>query len=391
MKDVWTIIKKELKRYFTDPRMLITLILPGLIIFVFYSLMGNFLTSGLSASTDHDYLVYVTNEPSEMSTLFVGGTYEITPTSVADTEEAIAAAKAKVEDKTIDLYVHYEADFMTKVSNYDVSQGGKAPQIAIYYDSASANSSAIYQYYVSVLNGYETTIANKFDVNSGSGYDLASESAKSATILTMLMPEILIAFLFSGCMAVSAESIAGEKERGTITTLLVTPAKRRDIALGKIIALSITSLFSSIVSFLGLMGSINKLAGTSVSFAIYNVGTYLAIFAVIVSTVLLFTMLLSLISAYAKTSREASQLAVPLMMLVLLGGVSSFSGSGAAASSWLYLIPIYNSVQCFASLFSLSFNLGQLLITMGVNLLLVIGGLFVLEKMFDSEKIMFNR
>lgn len=213
MKDAWTIIKKELKRYFTDPRMLLTLILPGLIIFVVYSLMGDFMTSGLSASTDHDYLVYVANEPTEIASLFDGGTYKIAATPIDDTEEAIASAQAKVGAKTIDLYVHYEKDFMTKVEAYDIAKGGTAPQIQIYFDSASANSAAIYSYYAGKLNQYEATIANKFDINSGSGYDLASANAKSANVLTMIMPEILVVFLFSGCMTVSAESIAGERER----------------------------------------------------------------------------------------------------------------------------------------------------------------------------------
>lgn len=66
-----------------------------------------------------------------------------------------------------------------------------------------------------------------------------------------MLPMLLMLFLFSGCMAVAPESIAGEKERGTIATLLVTPMKRSDLAIGKILALALIALLSGISSALG--------------------------------------------------------------------------------------------------------------------------------------------
>lgn len=71
-------------------------------------------------------------------------------------------------------------------------------------------------------------------------------------IFSSMLPMLLMIFLFTGCMSVAPESIAGEKERGTIATLLVTPVKRSHIAIGKIIALSIIALLSGISSTLGI-------------------------------------------------------------------------------------------------------------------------------------------
>jgi ABC-type Na+ efflux pump permease subunit len=61
----------------------------------------------------------------------------------------------------------------------------------------------------------------------------------------MILPFLILSFLFSGCLAVTPESIAGEKERGTIATLLVTPIKRRELAIGKIISLSILATLAA--------------------------------------------------------------------------------------------------------------------------------------------------
>ena len=64
MNNIWTIVKKELKRFFTDPRMIIGLILPGVLIFVIYNLMGNISMEKISP-TITDFTIYIENEPTE--------------------------------------------------------------------------------------------------------------------------------------------------------------------------------------------------------------------------------------------------------------------------------------------------------------------------------------
>ena len=52
MREIFVIVKKELKRFFTDKRMIMSLILPGVLIFVLYSVMGNFI--GKAITPPHD-------------------------------------------------------------------------------------------------------------------------------------------------------------------------------------------------------------------------------------------------------------------------------------------------------------------------------------------------
>ena len=74
-------------------------------------------------------------------------------------------------------------------------------------------------------------MANKFDINAGEeAYDCATKEDVVGQIFSMMLPMLMMIFLFSGCMAVAPESIAGEKERGTNATLLVTPMKRSSLA-----------------------------------------------------------------------------------------------------------------------------------------------------------------
>ena len=122
----------------------------------------------------------------------------------------------------------------------------------------------------------------------------------------------------------------------------------------------------------------------------YGFGTYVMLLLVIISTVLIFIVLISLISTYAKSIKEAASLSMPLMIIVMLVGVSTLMGS--ASANWaLYLIPVYNSVNSLLSIFSMEINMLNFGLTIASNLIVTIIGVFILTRMFNSEKIMFRK
>lgn len=388
MKTIGIVLKKELKRYLTDIRMLIMLLLPGVLIFILYSLMGNFVNSTGDIPTE--YSICIVNEPVEFSEFknVEGWTIQVLDSANITKEEALS----KIEAKVMDLYIEYEKDFYEKMLSYDtLTSTSPAPQVKIYYNSASTSSSTIYEYFTSVLNTFESKLSNRFDINASldEKYDYAREEDVSAKVISMILPFLLMIFLFSGCMSVCSESIAGEKERGTIATLLVTPAKRSELAIGKILALSITSLISAAASFIGLIASLPNLVGIA-NFNL-SIGSIILLFVVILTTVLIFSVILTIISTFAKSVKEANGLSVPVMMLVMLLSVTSMTGSSAATNIGVYFIPIYNSIQCFTAILSMEIQPLMLAITIATNILFVGVGVCVLTKMFNSEKIMFNK
>lgn len=390
MQNIWTIVKKELKRIFTDRRMLVTLILPGLMIFILYSLMGSVLSETVTVPEDYTYKVSIVNQPSELDAFNQNPAYPVELT-VVDGTLWIDEVKLAITEKKVDLLIVYEADFYTKMLAYSIDSGLPAPQVEIFYNASSNESSSIYSYYTSMLLAYESNISNKFDINRGdTSYNLASSTDMSIQFVTMLVPFLLITFLFTASLSIASESIAGEKERGTIATLLSTPTKRSEIALGKVIALSITALASAASSFFGLMLSLPKLIGEDFTMAMYDFGTYVLLFTVLISTILIFIVLISIISAYAKSIKEASSLAMPLMIVIMLIGISSMFGT-SSSDMIMYFIPVYNSVQSITFILSLEVNYLFLTITILVNLMVVGLGTILLTRMFDSEKVMFNK
>ena len=389
-----TIIKKELARFFGDKRMVFTTILmPGLLIYIMYSFMGSGLTSRFEADEDYTYRIYAENMPSTVSAMIKGSDINVEYLDRDGVSEE--DMKQAVTDKDAEMLMVFPENFEADVLAYDsMTATTPAPQVALYYNSADTESTACYQIMASVLDGYEASMANKFDVNSGDEeYDLASKEDSTGQIFSMMLPMLLMIFLFSGCMAIAPESIAGEKERGTIATLLVTPMKRGQLAMGKIISLGIIGLLSGISSFVGTMLSLPKLMGTesnAMDASVYSVTDYILLLLVILTTVLVLVGALAVISAFAKTVKEAGSMIMPLMVVVMVISVTSMLGSGAPKEFYWYLIPFYNRVQGMTGIFDFSYS-GINIVACLVSNLIYTGILsMVLAKMFGSEKIMYS-
>lgn len=387
MNNVFTILKKELRRFFTDKRMLLSLFLPGILIFIIYTAMGSVFSNFFNPSDDYNYIVYIDNPVEEFNVINTTSPYKIEIKNFNNlSNEEKENYKNDIKNEKIDLLICFESDFYNKLNN------GEKPNVEIYYLSTSTASSTIYNYYFQTLNNNSMTINYNYFVNQNSdiNYDLSTDEDKSKVVITMVLPFILVIMLFTGCMNVTTESIAGEKERGTIATLLVTPVKRSEIALGKILSLSITSIVSSISSFLGLALSLPKLLqGTGdITLSMYGISTYIYVLLIIIVITILFTTLLSIVSCFSKSIKEANQYATPLMFLIMaVSGATYFISN----NNWyLYLIPIFNSINCLSEIFSLNFNLVNFLITIISNIVYISLGVFVVTKMFDNEKVMFN-
>ena len=388
-KGIWTIMKKELARFFKDGRMcLTTLLLPGLMIYILYSFMGDALGSQLNVTEDFQPAIRVVELSDSMRELFAQAGMEAEEIGADEQVDAMNA----VQQEEIDLLIVFPQDFDAAVRAYDVSAGEAAPNIEIYYNSASTDSSAAFEQVQGMLDQYESALSNCFDINRGQeGYDLADDRDLAGMTMASMMPLLILIFLFSGCMAVAPESIAGEKERGTIATILVTPIRRSELALGKIFSLSIIALLSGLSSTVGILLSMPKLmGGMEVNMNVYGASDYIMLGLVILSTVLFLIALISIVSAFAKTIKEAQTLVLPLMMIAMVVGVTSMFGS-AQTQTALYLIPLYSSVQCMSGIFSFSFSLVNMSVCVISNLLYTAILIFVLTQMFHSERIIFTK
>ncbi|MDE7182278.1 MAG: ABC transporter permease subunit [Clostridia bacterium] len=379
MKSVLTIIKKEFSRFFKDKRMIATIFLPGVLIFVLYSILGSF-TNNLG-KVDEKPTAVIINMPVELEEP-LSAYLQISEENINEED-----AKKMVEDGTIDVLAIFPEDF--DIFNTQIME--VVPNINIFYNASYESSVAGY----TILSGsLEALRKTTFTVNQIKGikYDLASESDIMVQVLSMLVPMLMFALLASACVSIAPESIAGEKERGTMATLLITPIKRWQLALGKIISLACFSMLSGISSFIGVILSLPKMIGgmgLNASSVPYGFGDYVGIFFIIISVTLVIVSAFAAISTLSKNVKEAGAMIAPLMIVIILLGMVSMFISNISAG--LCAIPLLGSGLALTGIMSLTASPLGIALSVISNLIVTAALVVLLGFMFKSEKIMFKK
>ena len=390
-----TIIKKEFARFFGDRQLLFTtVIMPGLLIYLIYSFMGMGMKKMATEGTDELVTVCVENLPPSMAPI-MDAIPAIAPSQQTVTQEDID----KLEDKDLNVVlVRFPEAFDETVAAYDPQSGLAAPNVEIYYNSANNASSRVYHILESSLSAYEDQLSNRFDINRADSeevsFDKASNDDVLGSILSKLIPMLILMMLFSGVMAIAPSSIAGEKERGTIATLLVTPLRRNELALGKVVSLSGIALLSGISSFIGIVLSLPKMIqdAASVETGLHYTGSdYAVLLLIILSSVLIMASAVSLLSALAKDVKNAGTMITPFMLVIMLCGLMPMFQSGASQNLVAYLIPFYNSIQVMTAVFAHEMRWMPVIVTLAANVVYTGIAVWGLTRMFNSEKVMFSK
>lgn len=391
-----TIIKKEFARFFGDRQMLFTtVIMPGLLIYLIYSFMGMAMKKMATEGTNEQVTLCVENLPASVAPLIDA----IPATNVS--QQAVSQVDIdRLEDKNLNVVLaRFPEAFDEKVATYDPQSGMAAPNVEIYYNSANNASSRVYHILEASLSAYEDQLSNRFDINradsEGAAFDKASSDEMLGSILSKLIPMLILMLLFSGVMAIAPSAIAGEKERGTIATLLVTPLRRNELALGKVVSLSCIALLSGISSFIGIVLSLPKMIPTDaagVELGLNFTGAdYMVLLLIIFATVLIMASAVSILSALAKDVKNAGTMITPFMLVVMFCGLTPMFQNGAPESLTAYLIPFYNSIQVMTSVFAHEMKWIPVIVTLAANVVYTGIAVWVLTRMFNSEKVMFSK
>lgn len=389
MKNIWTIFKKEWDRVTKDKRLVLSvLILPGFMIFLIYTFIGIALENSITQTV---YDVKVVNHLDDFRPYFQNDTSVNLNVTAGDTVY-IQTYKDDIDAENLDLLIVFSEDLL----NYDGTN--TKGTVDLYYNPNSTDSTYAYSLFYSYLSVFQRTLSyDLYGDTTYFDYNLAStpvdQNLITGTMMSSLLPMLVIMFLFSGALSIGPESISGEKERNTLSTLLITPIKRSEIALGKILGLSLLSLLSAISSFIGIIISLPKLLqleGSSV--AIYAFSDYMMILLVLFSTVFVIVGMVSIISAYAKSVKEAATLIMPLYIITILVSITSLFNDEITKNIFMYLIPIYNSVQTLSAIMRFDSNtLIYLTVTILANLGYLLIFVKILNRMFMNEKIMFSK
>lgn len=393
-----TIYKKELARIFKDKKMIFSVfLLPVLIMVGIMALVGNLATRQVEDIENHRSIVYMINEPDSFSAFL----------EAADLNMEVNTIKTDGERENVmdllrngdaDLLIEFPENFDSMIQEYQT--GDEVPQIKTYYNPSEDYSSSAYELISNqTLEAYRQTLLSQrvadmnglqiFTVNSDNKDMIVQDDQKaSGKALGMMLPYFITILLFAGAMGIGTDMIAGEKERGTMASLLVTPVKRKSIVLGKVFALMTISGISSVIYIVVMGATFLKILGGDSGLDIEITPEQIVMIGILlVAIAFLYSAIVILISVFARDLKEASTYITPAYMVVLvIGMMTMFTTSEAGMKD--YLIPFYNTALALKGILTSEVTMAQYGVTLVMTL--VLGGILtaVIAKAFESEKVM---
>ena len=397
------IFKKEMARVFKDKKMVFSVfLLPVLIMVLIMSIVNGMVDNMMKDIEKHNPIVYVQNEPQSFQEFLKMGKFKYEIKEIQGEKDRSKAEKEILEGEA-DLIIEFPENLDEQLAAY--KEGDKIPQIKTYYNPSEDFSSAAYEEIsVEVLENYRQTLLSMrvgnlenimvFTVNSDNEDMVIQDDEKAGgKVLGMMLPYFITILLFAGALGIGGDMIAGEKERGTMASLLVSPVKRSSIALGKVTALMAISGLSSLVYVAVMaicapmmMDSMMGGGGNGLHLHL-NPQQLLLMGVLLIAIAFFYSSIIALLSVFAKSTKEANSYVMPVYMVVIIVGLLTMFQSGTPETV-KYWIPIYNNALVLQGILTQEISTGAYLITMVENLLL--GALFTggIVQAFKSEKIM---
>ena len=224
--------------------------------------------------------------------------------------------------------------------------------------------------------------------------DITPLKEKLGRTIGGLLPYLFVIFCFMGSMYPAIDLAAGEKERGTIETLLTAPVGRFQILLGKFGVVVLTGLLSAAVSMLGLYVAVSRnpdmpqeMLGAVTS--ILDPGTILLVLSLLLPLAVFFAAFLLSLSFYARSYKEAQSLISPLTIVVILP-VAVGMIPGIELTPVTAMIPVLNVSLATKEIIAGTIAPGMLAIVYGSLLALAGLSLWACARWVEREETIFR-
>lgn len=390
---IFTIFKKELKDTLRDKRTLIMMLVIPILIFpiilnIFVGVSASFTEEALQKKVfigvvgdENSYLVdklsWPLPEMGEKELIFFKDTTDVQKLIQSDSLQ-------------IGLFVSPE---------FDKNMSSKKPAEAIvYYDATSMGMQERAKAYIKMIEGIAQQ-ERYIDMNlkaeeltpfNISYSNIASDKEMIGKLGGGILPYIFIAFGFIGCMYPAIDLFTGEKERGTLETLLTTPVLRWQILFGKMGVVVLSGLLAASCALLGLFISIEVLdivENEELLEIIHSVLTgkfILMLYGLLIPLTIFFAGVMIPVAVYAKTFKEAQSIITPLNIVMVLPAMVGFF-PGIELNAVTASIPVVNVVLATKELIAGTLDYGLLALSFSVMLTLAIIAVFISYKRFDKE------
>jgi sodium transport system permease protein len=176
--------------------------------------------------------------------------------------------------------------------------------------------------------------------------DVASKQETLGKIVGGWLPYVFILFGFMGAMYPALDLGSGEKERGTLETILSSPASRLDIVIGKFLVIMLAATVTAFLALAGLIAGISQISDIPPQIMVvvnemFNLKTLALIMTLVLPVSAFFSATLLGLSIYASSFKEAQSIAAPLNIAIVFTAVLG-TLPGLELNAMTAMIPILN-------------------------------------------------
>ncbi len=380
MNNILITLKKELKLIIRDKKSLLMMAITPLFIPIFVILMS--------------YIYEELTVNKEDKTYQIGVNYELSST---ERELLSDEVKYTVYSSSKELEEAYNSN---KILAYIVKDNNS---YNIYANIQSEDGSMVTSLITNYLDNYNNYLGQSYLVNNNIDLskvynnlnynvtEIKGESIFGNQIILMAITFTIMAITLS-CIYTSTDTTAGEKERGTLESILTFPISRKELIFGKYLAISISGIVTLLI---GVLLSIVSLYYVKNSFSIYynvifNINTITILLTILI--LLFYTLFISglciTIASFTKSFKEAQSALTPISLVTCIPMFLEMLNINI--SGVLSFIPIINHTIVINNILTSSININNILITIISSIIYIIVLLLFINKMYKSEKILFN-
>jgi sodium transport system permease protein len=398
LRNVGIVYRKELTEALRDRRTLVSSILIPLFLFPV-------LTFGIGYAFV-EIAGEATREPSKI--MILGG--EDSPDVVQDLKQAknlrVLPRSADyvdlISDKKIRAAVLVPPGFQAGVAR------GEHPEVKIYIFKDDLKSMLSANRIEKLFTEYRDamvrsrlasehlpeTLMKPFDIEQ---QNVVSDEKVAGESYGGLITYLVILMCMTGAMYPAMDLTAGEKERGTMETILSSPIDRTHLVFGKFLVVLTASLATATLSVISMGGSFAILSqfareqsmGEGFPMLTMHAKTVFAVFVMALPVAVLFSAVLMTISLFAKTFKEAQSYLTPMTFIVIVPAIAAVL-PGIELTSKLALVPILNVSLLCKELVTGTYHWNYIALIFFCTCLYAGIALFLAVKMFQRESVLFS-
>lgn len=401
MKNIKSLYKKELLDVIRDKKTVIMMVVVPIILYPLLIIVSLQMMAAITTNMSrHSYQIGIYDENDVnidyRNTPFMDYDYWGLEDYSLHVLEDIGNPQEALENEDLDAYIkiinrngkdYFEIHYLSSVTNSNYAAGK-------VFEWLSDFSNLITDEKLDELGLDSDEILKPIEIS----YEDASTNEETAgSLLSSILPFMLIVSLLMGTMYPAIDTTAGERERGTLETLLTLPVTNSEIIVSKFLVVATIGIISALLNIISISGVGVYMYNMASSYTDTSGGISLGLFApailVGILCVFAFAVFISAITmcvtAFAKTYKEANNYITPLSLVVMFASFIGFIPN-IKLNERIALIPVANISLLIRDMLSFKYDAKVVFLVLLSNVFYGLAAIWVLGKIYNSEAILFG-